>query len=219
MTNKRYAILGLLSPAMLWTTYFIMATKRPEYSFKYKAISELGSLDAPDLWVWNILGYIIPGILISIFAIGLHKSVLHGKASKLPFYGLFLSGLFMTLSGIFPADMDNRGSLTTILHMIGSYGSYISFLIAAFSYPKQWKKDNYWSGAIRPTLIFTWLTILFGSWYMIFPEMPSVGQRLVFLFYFLWIIFTAFKLYKLPEEKKNHPANSGFASGFRNASV
>lgn len=201
MTTKQYALLGLLSPIMLWTTYFIMANSRPEYSFKYKAISELGSLDAPNLWTWNVFGYIIPGLLISLFSIGLHQSVLQGKANKLPLYGLFCSGLFMSFSGIFPADMENRNSLTTILHMVGSYGSYISFLMVAFSYPKQWKKDNYWAAAIKPTLIFTWLTILFGTWYIMFPSIPSVGQRLVFLFYFSWIIFTAYKLFKHSDEK------------------
>lgn len=201
MTNKHYALLGLLSPLMLLTTYFIMANNRPEYSFKYKAISELGSVDAPNLWLWNVLGYIIPGLLISIFAIGLHQSVLQGKGNKLPFYGLFMSGILMSISGIFPADMDNRGSLTTVVHTIGSFGSYISFLIAAFSYPKQWKNDNHWTKAIKPTLLFTWLTILFGAWPMVFPDMPSVGQRLVFVFYFLWIILTAYMLYRHSDQK------------------
>jgi len=196
MNNKGFAFSGIASAFLLGTTYFVMANMRPEYSFKYKAISELGSLDAPNLWFWNILGYIIPGLLIAVFSIGLYKYSAKNNSSKIPYYGLILSGLFMTLSGIFPADMENRKSTTTILHMIGSYGSYISFLFTAFTYPKIWKKNTNWQPLIKPTLICVWLTIVFGSWYLFFPNIPSVGQRIVFLFYFLWIFISAIRLYK-----------------------
>ncbi len=200
MNNKISAILGIASAILLWTTYFIMANMRPEYSFKYKAISELGSFDAPNLWFWNIFGYIIPGLLIAMFSIGLYKCSSEDKDSKIPYYALILSGLFMTLSGIFPADMENRKSTTTIVHMIGSYGSYISFLFAAFTYPKLWKNNKNWQRIVKPTLTCTWLTIIFGSWYFFFPNIPSVGQRIVFFLYFLWIIISAINLYKTTKE-------------------
>ena len=196
MKNREFALVGLASAFLLWTTYFIMANMRPEYSFKYKAISELGSIDAPNLWFWNILGYIIPGFLIAIFSVGLFKYSAEDKDSKIPYYALIFSGLFMALSGIFPADMDNGKATTTIIHMIGSFGSYISFLFAAFTYPKIWKKNKDWLPIVKPTLICTWLTIIFGSWYIFFPNIPSVGQRIVFLLYFLWIIIAAINLYK-----------------------
>ncbi len=200
MKNKQYAIAGLLAPVILWVTYFIMANQRPEYSFLYKAISELGSMDAPDKWLWNIFGYIIPGLLISVYSIGLYKSIATEKASKLPLIGIFLSGFFMAFSGIFPADMDIRSSTTTILHMVGSFGSYLFFLIGAFTYPKVMKKNAYWKSSTLPLLIFVWATIIFGSWSWIFPDMPSVGQRIVFFFYFAWIAYTAIKLYQAPQE-------------------
>lgn len=198
MTNRNYAILGLLAPILLGITYFIMANQRPEYSFLYKAISELGSLDAPHKWIWNIFGYIIPGFLISIYSIGLYKFVATKNSSKLPLTGIFLSGFFMAFSGFFPADMEDRTATTTILHMIGSYGSYIFFLIGAFTYPKLMKPNSYWKSINLPLLIFVWTTILFGSWHYIFPNIPSVGQRITFFFYFAWISYSAIKLYKLP---------------------
>lgn len=200
MTNRNYAILGLLAPILLWLTYFIMANQRPEYSFLYKAISELGSLDAPNKWIWNILGYILPGILISVFSIGLYRSIALPNSSKLPLIGIFLSGFFMTFSGVFPANMEDRTSTTTILHMVGSYGSYLFFLIGALTYPRSMKLNSYWKSSNFPLLIFVSFTIIFGFWHKVFPNIPSVGQRITFLFYFAWIFYTAVKLYKLPEE-------------------
>ncbi len=200
MTNKSYGIIGIVTPIVFLTTYIIMSSIRPEYSMFTKAISELGSLDASNKWLWNSFGYVLTGILIAIYAIGLYKNVAVTKSSKLPLYGILLSGVFMIVSGIFPGDFDNRESTTMLLHTVGSFGSYIFFLIGAFTYPKQMRKNEYWKQAIKPTLIFTWLTILFGSWPVIFPNMPALGQRITFLFYFLWITHTAIKLYIQPKE-------------------
>ena len=194
-TNKRYSLIGLLAPVMFGVTYIIMAFQRPEYSFLTKAISELGSLDAPNMWYFNVFGYILPGVLISIFSIGLYRCIAQKTSSSLPLLGIFLSGLFMAISGIFPGDFDDRSSTTMIIHTVGSFGSYIFFLIGAFSYPKLMRESNYWKTVIFRSLTLTWLTIFFGAWPFIFTDMPGVGQRIVFSLYFLWIAFHAFKLY------------------------
>ena len=201
MTKKTYAIIGISATVLFWTTYIIMSILRPEYNFYHKAVSELGSLDAPNKWTWNILGYILTGVLIAIYSFGLFKHISNGQGSKWPLIGCCFSGVFMSLSGIFPGDFDNRQSTTMLLHTVGSVGSYIFFLIGAFTYPNQMKKSEYWKKAINPTLIFTWLTIIFGAWPFIFTSFPSVGQRLVFFFYLLWIFYTALRLYKQPENK------------------
>jgi hypothetical membrane protein len=195
MTNKRFGLMGLLAPVLFGVTYMIMASQRPEYSYLTKAVSELGSTDAPNLWYWNAFGYIIPGILISVFSIGHYKSIAQKTSSRLPLIGIFLSGLFMSISGIFPGDFDDRTSTTMLLHSIGSFGSYIFFLLGAFTYPKLMRESHYWKSAIFPSLTLTWLTIVFGSWPFIFTEMPGVGQRIVFSLYFLWMALNAYKLY------------------------
>lgn len=202
MKNRIYAVIGLSSPILLLTTYFIMGNQRPEYSFLYKLVSELGALDAPNKWIWNIFGYIIPGILISIYSIGLYKSIATKKSSKLPLIGIFLTGFFLMFSGVFPADMENRSSTTTILHMVGSYGSYLFFLIGTFTYPKLMKANSYWKSSNLPLLTFVWLTIISGTWSWVFPNIPAVGQRITFFFVFAWIAYTAIKLYKLPKESQ-----------------
>jgi len=195
MGNRTYGIIGIAAPTVFLVTYLIMSSLRPEYSMFTKAISELGSVDAPNKWLWNFFGYMLTGILIAIYAVGLYKNVAVVKSSKIPLYGILLSGVFMAISGIFQGDFDNRYSTTMLLHTIGSFGSYIFFLIGAFTYPKLMNKTDYWKSTKKPTLLFTFLTIVFGAWVFIFPSIPSLGQRIVFLFYFLWIFYTAIKLY------------------------
>jgi hypothetical membrane protein len=203
MTKKYYAIFGLLAPMLFWITYLIMSNLNPDYSFRTKAVSELGSKDAPYKWVWNILGYGAPGLCISIYSYGLFQSVSGKNGSKLPLIGFVLSGLFMMLSGIFPGDFENKQSATMLVHTIGSFGSYLFFLLGAFTFPSQMKKTDHWKPAIKPTLFFTWLTIVFGAWPFIFPDTPAVGQRFVFFFFLVWIGYTAVKLYTEPIKATN----------------
>ncbi len=200
MTNKTYGVIGIVTPIIFWITYFILSSIRPEYSTYTKAISELGSFNAPNKWVWNSIGYILTGILIVIYGIGLYKNMSIKTSNKLPLIGILLSGIFMIISGIFPGDFENRQSLSMLLHTIGSIGSYIFFLIGAFTYPKLMNKLNYWKTAKKPTLIFTYASILFGAWPFVFPNILALGQRIVFFFYFLWIFYTAIKLYRMPEQ-------------------
>lgn len=195
MSNRHFAIVGFLAPTFFWVTYFIIASLRPEYSFLYKAVSELGSMDAPNKWVWNTFGYLLPGLFIALFSLGLRRAFGKPNSSRFPFITMSLSGILMALAGIFPGDFDNRQSVTMLLHSIGSFGSYVFFLLSAFTIPKQMQKKAYWATAVKPTLAFTWMTILFGSWPFVFPQFPAVGQRFVFFFYFLWVITLAYKLY------------------------
>ena len=71
MTNKVYGKIGMASPIVFLTTYVILSSMRPEYSMFTKAISELGSVDAPKKWIWNSFGYILTGLLIAIYSFGL----------------------------------------------------------------------------------------------------------------------------------------------------
>lgn len=182
MRQKTYAIIGIATPILFWLTYIILSSTREGYSLFTKAVSELGSVDVPNKWIWNSIGYILTGLLISIYSIGLYKNIAIERASKWPLYGLFLSGIFMAISGVFPGDFDDRQSATMLLHSIGSFGSYIFFLIGAFTYPKLMKKTVFWSNAKRPTLIFTYLTIVFGAWPFVMPDIPALGQKIVFFF-------------------------------------
>lgn len=200
MSNKYYGIIGIVTPILFWTTYIVMSSIRPDYSIFTKAISELGSVDASNKHIWNFSGYFLTGILIALYAVGLYKNLAVNTSSRLPLYGILLSGVFMSISGIFAGDFDNPQSTTMLIHTLGSIGSYIFFLIGAFTYPKLMSQSEYWKSVKKPTLLFTILTIVFGGWFIVFPNIPGLGQRIVFFFYFSWIFYTGIKLYRQPKK-------------------
>ena len=74
MNNKTNGLIGISAVVIGTLAIIIMAELRTDdYDHFHKAVSELGSLDAPNRWVFNILGFILPRILILIFSLNLLK--------------------------------------------------------------------------------------------------------------------------------------------------
>ena len=206
MTNRNYAVLGSLSGITFWVTYLIMSSIRTEYTHFHKAVSELGSVDASNAIIWNLIGFILVGIFICVFAIGLHKSISNGTNGRVAFYPLFACGIFYACAGLFPADMENRTSLITILHLIGSMGSGLFFVVAVFAYISPMRASHYWKSAVIPSLILVLLFIASG--FLRSGETPALGQKIGFFFFFLWLGFMAFKLYSHTAAEQSEPATS-----------
>lgn len=174
-------------------TIIIMAALRTDgYNHFHKAISELGSIDAPNKWVFNIFGYIIPGILFSIFSLNLLKEFRSYSVKSYPFYLLFLSGLCMSIAGFFPANMEDRQSLNSILHAIGSLGGGVFWLFCALTLWWQLKKNNTW----KKTAIFTFLIpfIMIVALSFVSANTPGISQRLAFAANYSFIFILAVKL-------------------------
>ncbi len=195
ISRKSIGLIALVTPLWFLTVYLIMSALRPEYSHLTKAISELGSVDAPNMWFWNVLGYILPGLSIALLGVGLNRefSRVHRRAI-IPAAALVCSGLLMTLSGIFPGDFENRSSTTMIVHAIGSLGSFVAFLVAGFWLPKLFRSVPQWRWVMWPSLILVIGSIVTGL--LRSGAAPGLGQRLGFACFFLWIGLVGFALWR-----------------------
>ncbi len=171
---NRSLILGLAANLLFWPLLFVMAALRPEYSHFTKAVSELGTWDAPRMWVWNLLGYIVPGLLLAIAGWQTGRRFAP-KARLLP--GLFvLAGLFMTLSGIVPGDMAHMDSATTRIHLLGAFGSLAAYILALILLAL--KLGGEWRNAAK--LALGCLVLLAASVVLGSPHGPGLAQRLMF---------------------------------------
>lgn len=175
-----------------WLFYFVMATRHPNYSHATKAISELGSWDAPHLWIWNIGGYLLPGLAISLVGVGLALHFRGQRGSRIAASGLIASGLLMALAGLFPGDFENRQSLSMIVHTVGALGSFAAFLVSGFTMPVVLRDRIEWRIYSSPLLILVIASIASGFFRS--SSAPGLGQRAGFLFFFLWIALVGFGL-------------------------
>jgi hypothetical membrane protein len=195
--NRKIAVLAMLSPLWFASVYLALSALRPEYSHLTKAISELGSVDAPRAWAWNIFGYIIPGIIVGLLGHGMGKRFANQAGVGLVSLALISAGLFMALSGFFPGDFDNRTSATMLMHTIGSLGTFMAFLVAAFSLPRLLGQTARWRPFLWPSLILAIGSIVTG--FLRTGDAPGLGQRLGFACFFLWIALIGYALYRDPD--------------------
>ena len=184
-SNRTIGILAAGIPIWFTLLYCSMASMRPEYSHLHKAVSELGSLDAPYGWIWNIGGYIFSGIVISLLGMGLVRNLGTSWGTKIACYSLVLSGLMMVLSGVFPGDFENRTSFTMVMHTIGALGTFLAFLICGFMLPGILRRNRDWRAYAWPSLALVILSIAVG--FMRSGNTPGLGQRLGFACFFAWI--------------------------------
>ena len=193
MSHKITGLFGVLAVILSTSTIIIMAELRSDdYDHLHKAVSELGSWDAPHKWTFNILGYVIPGLLIALFSLGLLKEFKNDNIRSYPFYCLMFSGLFMVLAGVFPADMANRQSTVTLVHMLGSLGGGIFWLITALTLWWQLKKNANWKNTAGFSFSIPFLMIVVMSF---IPESaPGLTQRIAFGANYLFILIISIQL-------------------------
>lgn len=216
MSQKKIGLVAIATPAWFLTVYLIMSAMRPDYAHTDQAISELGSLDAPNLWVWNVLGYILPGLAIALLGIGLRREFAgHGVPANAPTMSLVAAGLLMALSGAFPANMADFKSATTLVHTVGSFGCYIAFLVAGFWLPSLFRKVGAWRWVATPSLALVIASIVTG--FLRFAGMASIGQRITFLCFFSWVALVGWALWRAnnspaPDNDSSKPTPLGGAA-------
>jgi hypothetical membrane protein len=191
--NRSIGLLAMIVPVWFTGIYLTLSTRRPEYSHLTKAISELGSVDAPRAWIWNLLGYMLPGIAVALLGLGIGNRFANESGARVPAWALVASGLFMALSGVFPGDFENRTSVTMILHALSSIGSFVVFLVAAFSLPRVLRRFREWRPFVWPSLVLAGGSIVTG--FLRTGSSPGVGQRLGFACFFLWVAVVGYALY------------------------
>ena len=194
--NRKIAASAIVVPVWFAVTYLAMSSARPEYRHLTKAISELGSLDAPNAWIWNVCGYIIPGLVIAALGWGVRSRFAHESGAALPSWALIASGLCIALSGVFPGDFEDRTSTTMILHAVGSIGSFVAFLVSAFMLPRVMRRHPGWSRCVWPSLTVAVASICTG--FLRTGDAPGLGQRLGFACVFLWVALIGYALYRDP---------------------
>ena len=190
--HRTIAVLAIAVPLWFALIYFAMASVRPDFSHATKAISELGSVDAPNGWIWNICGYIVPGTIVTSLGWAFCAHFRDTKGAKLVSYSLVASGLLMAFSGVFPGDFEDRTSFTMIMHAIGSFGSFFFFLVCGFSIPWLLRRFSEWKAYAWPSLALVLLSIATG--FLRTGNAPGIGQRLGFACFFLWVGMMGFAL-------------------------
>jgi hypothetical membrane protein len=195
---------GLFGPVLFAITIFIAGMAFSGYDHANRVISDLGAVDNPVKDFMNVFGFMLFGILIMAFSVGVYR--LRGKnlLGKVITTLFSLGGLGMFLIGVFPADADTGQhpplrTFTGEMHNLATISPF-PFLFPAFillvidtRHEKSMKYYFIVAGTLGAVIAFfanSWLTA---------PDNALIGvkQRITLGVFALLLMYTSLKLYRL----------------------
>lgn len=193
IVSHRTAIAAVV---FFWPALFAFAALYPGYSHYTRAISGLGAFGAPHALAWNLVGFVVPGLLLA--ASGARIALAVDGRRTLAFWLLVVSGLGFAGTGVFPAEMWNGIPLMrspwTAAHILMISVSGLPWLVAAFVLVRGVKRNTQWQHFKKIILILALLALvsfslnIFADSIPILADANGLAQRIAFAGYFGWFV-------------------------------
>jgi hypothetical membrane protein len=202
-TNTRVVgFLGIAACVVFWAASFVLGALRPSYSHSLNTISELGARGTPNATLWNVLGFIVPGLLLALVGGVIAHSIGREKSLSRTLSGLLLvlSGLAIAGQGVIPAQMTNGvadvTSPYTRGHFVSSLVSGAAWAIGVLLLTGPMKRSPEWRG-LRVVSIVLVLLALVASFALRGALPDGLAQRLGNAIFCTWFVLTSLKLIQL----------------------
>jgi len=187
MTARGAGVAGIAAVVAFWTALFGFAAAYAGHSHSHKAISELGAFGAPHALAWNLIGFIIPGVLLATCGAGLGRAIeVSGRATAL-YWLLVMSGVGFAGTGVIPVEMRQGSpfmqSPFTIGHVAMTLLSGVPWIIAAFLVAARVRLNPTWQASRGVSIILAAACIagfalnIFATALPVLAHRPGLAQR------------------------------------------
>lgn len=192
------AIAGMIGPALFGTV--LLALSALEYDFMlglgWRPVADPAGAWPSGLALGpygpaQVANFVVSGLLLAFFALGLHLGATNGRGSPFGPALLLLAGTMMALMG-FETDPIRRvepRSLHGLIHDAAFVIFVFAFLAALFSLWRRFEADSRWRGHARYTLATGILAVLLLL-------LPGVAYYLFIVTLLAWIEVTAIRLWR-----------------------
>jgi hypothetical protein len=198
---------GAVGPLLFILAFFVEGATRPAYSARHMAVSSLS--DGPLGWT-QIANFVVCGVLLACFAVGLRRALGTGKGATwgpilLGTFGLCMigAGFFVTDPGLgYPpgAATPTTPSVHGVLHGLFSLIAFASLIAAGFVLARRFTLDPAWHGwslysilTASGVLVFFVLTGVAAS--SADPNSPAgLLQRITIIIGWVWLALLAIQL-------------------------
>ena len=195
------ATCGIAAPFVYTAAAIAAALRDPHYSHLKNFVSELGATGAPGAGVMNFAGFLPYGILLMLFALGIHRGIRPDAGGWLGPSVLGLYGLAYVALAFAPCDPGCQASTPPSLHhqvhfMLGDI-IFLAIVVGPFALYPRMMKDPDWQALGTATLLLpaaAWLILnvsLLGS---MLGVGGAIRQRVSLLLIFAWIELAAMRL-------------------------
>lgn len=159
----------------------------------------LGALGAPLAWGWNLLGFVLPGVLLLACALALEGLLQRegaGRCMRLATGLLMLSALAFAAQGLLRFDLQAFDGAASQRHVsalaLAVLGQLAAALLLALAV---WRRRG-WRllagvGLAIAALLLLFLILPAPQWLPPFQGRPGHAQRLLFGLYFAWFALAA----------------------------
>lgn len=206
MKNQNNFILyfGIIGPTVFFLLmYLILPQFYPDFNFNNQFVSELGAVNSPVKFFANYFGFLMLGVCLILFAIGVYK-ISSNKIDRIFSISIFLSGVLIGLISFLPCEIKCQ-NITLIGRMHNLFSDLqipiIAMVILLFIYSQKLILKKY--SFIKPLFII-WL-LSFTVWALSVLNLLSfdaVGlfQRITLATSYFFFVCIAFIL--INENKK-----------------
>ncbi|MFW9997518.1 MAG: DUF998 domain-containing protein [Candidatus Odinarchaeota archaeon] len=216
--DLRLAVLascGIAGPVLYMLQLIILGLLTPGYNHITDTMSILGGVGGIRATIFNT-GLAVTGVLICLFAIGLHRGIKPGRGSFIGPLMLIIAGIGMVGAGYFHCDQGCENVLsftfTGIMHSLTAFLTGVCASVAPLVIYLRLKNDPRWekyrfytllSGlAANATGIGFWISlVLFRQEAVMFR---GVLQRLGIVIPLLWMVIIAVQLLRVSRDRSTN---------------
>ena len=207
---RRAWVWSLLAATVFWTALLAFGILRADYSQLTKAVSELGAIGAPHALAWNVLGFIVPGLLLA--ACGAAIATAFDGLGSVRRWLLTGSGIAFAGTGVFPAVMQYGSPVmqapSTVGHVVMLLLSSVLWLVAigVLLHKITITREPRLRRLLTPFVVVTVIALAglaANVLHHAIPPLehrPGLAQRLGFAGYFLWFVYVAWRTREEPQD-------------------
>lgn len=158
-------------------------------------LAEVGAVGAPSALVWNLVIFVLPGLLVAVFAFALETPMRLagvGRVGRIGSTLLLLSGLFFAAQGLLAYDLDAPESRVSQLHVAALSLGLLAFLAGSALTAASLRRAPAWQplrliGGLLAAAVLACLLFPPGAWMPALRGEPGLAQRMVLALYFGWM--------------------------------
>jgi hypothetical membrane protein len=204
------ALAGPAAAVLFACSLFGFAAARTDgYTHGSKAVSELGAVGAPHATAFNVLAFVVPGMLVVVLAAAIRRAAGPRGARTGPAL-LAGSGLALVVAGVCPVDMAHRDSAGSIAHAAGAMLVGVCWAAGLFWLGPLLRRDLGLRTLGRLTPWFVLFLLANVAWQVAWQAggfvLPGWGQRIGFAGYFAWVALAGLALASSRRERIGDPA-------------
>jgi hypothetical membrane protein len=214
MTDRQMGFSGIAAWILFWSATVVFGALRPAYSHIVNTVTELGAVGTPNAVLWNVFGFIVPGVLSAVAGVGIARAVnpVPSPSRTAATVCLALAGLAIAGQGLMPAEMVNGvadvTSLSTRGHSISSLVSAMAWAVGALTLVGPMKRDPGFKALHIVSVALVVLGLMAAL--TLRGTLPDgLAQRIGNAFFCLWFVLMSLRLVTLgrPAESAS-PATS-----------